>query len=106
MAPYGFAGSVVTHTVVLTALAVAASGLSELAWWFVLVSLLLRWLTAGIIARSLALPTGGLWLLPLRDVLSFVVFLGSFCGRSVLWRDQLFRVEPGGRMTVEGDKPV
>jgi ceramide glucosyltransferase len=106
MAPYGFAGSVVTHTVVLTALAVATSGLSELAWWFVLVSLLLRWLTAGIIARSLALPTGGLWLLPLRDVLSFVVFLGSFCGRSVLWRDQLFRVGPGGRMTVEGDKPV
>jgi ceramide glucosyltransferase len=66
----------------------------------------LRWASAGIIARALALPIGGLWLLPLRDVLSFAVFLGSFCGRSVLWRDQLFRVEPGGRMTVEGDKPV
>ena len=106
MAPLGFAGSVVTHTVVLSALAVAASGLSGAAWLFVLVSLLLRWLTAGIIARRLALPIAGLWLLPLRDVLSFAVFLGSFCGRSVLWRDQLFRVEPGGRMTVEGDKPV
>jgi len=106
MAPYGFAGSVVTHTVVLTALAVAASGLGELPWWLLLASLSLRWLTAGIIGRSLALPTAGLWLLPLRDVLSFAVFLGSFCGRSVLWRDQLFRVEPGGRMTVEGDKPV
>jgi hypothetical protein len=44
--------------------------------------------------------------LPLRDALSFVVFLGSFFGRNVSWRDQLFRVEPGGQLTVEGDKPV
>ena len=106
MAPYGFAGSVIMHTVVLTALAAAASGLSAPAWWFMLASLSLRWLTAGVIARSLALPIGGLWLLPLRDALSFAVFVGSFFGRSVLWRDQLFRVEPGGHMTVRGDKPV
>jgi ceramide glucosyltransferase len=106
MAPFGFAGSVVTHTIVLAALAAVTSGFSAAACWLVLVSCLLRWASAGIIARALALPIGGLWLLPLRDVLSFAVFLGSFCGRSVLWRDQLFRVEPGGRMTVEGDKPV
>jgi ceramide glucosyltransferase len=106
MAPAGFAGSVIIHTVPLTVLAVAAFGPSTPAWWFVLVSLLLRWLTAGIIARRLALPIGGLWLLPLRDALSFVVFLGSFFGRNVSWRDQLFRVEPGGQLTVEGDKPV
>jgi ceramide glucosyltransferase len=106
MAPFGFAGSVVTHTIVLAALAAVTSGFSAAACWLVLVSCLLRWASAGIIARALALPIGGLWLLPLRDVLSFAVFLGSFCGRSVLWRDQLFRVEPGGRMSVEGDKPV
>jgi ceramide glucosyltransferase len=106
MAPAGFAGSVIIHTVPLTVLAAAAFGPGTPAWWCVLVSLLLRWLTAGIIARRLALPIGGLWLLPLRDALSFVVFLGSFFGRNVSWRDQLFRVEPGGQLTVEGDKPV
>ena len=106
MAPFGFAGSIVTHTIVLAALAAAASGFGAAACWLVLVSCLLRWASAGIIARALTLPIGGLWLLPLRDVLSFAVFVGSFFGRSVLWRDQLFRVEPGGRMTVEGDKPV
>jgi ceramide glucosyltransferase len=103
MAPFGFAGSVVTHTVVLSLLAAAAAGFSAIACWLALISCMLRWISAGVIARSLALPVGGLWLLPLRDVLSFAVFLGSFCGRSVLWRDQLFRVEPGGRMTVEGE---
>jgi len=46
MAPAGFAGSVITHTVPLTVVAAAAFGLSTLAWWSVLVSLLLRWLTA------------------------------------------------------------
>jgi ceramide glucosyltransferase len=103
MAPFGFAGSIVTHTVVLALLAAAAAGFSAIACWLALISCMLRWIAVGVVARALALPTGGLWLLPLRDVLSFAVFLGSFCGRSVLWRDQPFRVEPGGRMTVEGE---
>ena len=106
MAPLGFAGSIITHTIILTLLAAAAAGFSAASCWFVLASCVLRWLSAGLIARRLDLSIAGLWLLPLRDALSFAVFLSSFCGRSVLWRDQLFRVEPGGRMTVEGDKPV
>jgi ceramide glucosyltransferase len=103
MAPFGFAGSIVTHTVVLALLAAAAAGFSAIACWLALISCMLRCIAVGVVARALALPIGGLWLLPVRDVLSFAVFLGSFCGRSVLWRDQLFRVEPGGRMTVEGE---
>jgi ceramide glucosyltransferase len=105
MAPSGFAGSVVTHTVVLAALAalvcepIAAGALLA-------ASLLLRWGSAAAIARWLDLPRDGLWLLPLRDVLSFAVFLGSFCGRNVSWRDQFLRVGPGGRMRLEEDKPV
>ena len=75
--------------------------------WFLAMSLLLRWGSAAAIARS-AGPAAR------RDcgccrcamLLSFAVFLGSFCGRSVSWRDQLFRVEPSGRIDVEGDKPV
>ncbi len=106
MAPAGFAGSVITHTVMVTALAIAVWGLDEPAWGCVGISVLLRWLSALVTARALDLPRGGLWLLPLRDALSFAVFLGSFFGRSVFWRDQLFRVEPSGQMTVEGDKPI
>jgi ceramide glucosyltransferase len=105
MAPGGFAGSVVTHAVVLAGLAalvcdpVAAGALLA-------GSILLRWAAAAALARWLDLPRDGLWLLPLRDVLSFAVFVGSFCGRNVSWRDQFLRVEPGGRMRLEGDKPV
>lgn len=105
MAPAGFAGSVLSHTVIVTALAVALWG-SAAAWSLVAASLVLRWLSAAFLARRLGLPRTGLWLLPLRDALSFAVFVASFCGRSVLWRDQLFRVEAGGRLRIEGDKPV
>jgi ceramide glucosyltransferase len=102
MAPGGYAGSVVTHTVALAALAAATSG-SDAAGGIILLSLAMRWISAAFIARALDLPRSGLWLLPLRDALSFAVFLGSFCGRSVSWRDQLFRVEPSGQMSVERD---
>jgi ceramide glucosyltransferase len=106
MAPAGYAGSVITHTVMVTAVAAAVWGSAPAAGGFVLVSLLLRWLSAAVTARALDLPRAGLWLLPLRDALSFAVFLSSFFGRSVFWRDQLFRIEPSGQMTVEGDKPI
>jgi hypothetical protein len=55
-------------------------------------------------ARALGLPPARPWLLPVRDALSFAVFVASFLGRTVFWRDQVFHVEVSGRMTVDGDK--
>jgi ceramide glucosyltransferase len=103
MAPVGFAGSVVTHAVAIAVLAALLCGLSLTSLWFVTMSCVLRWVTAGATAGILRLPVVGLWLLPLRDLLSFAVFVGSFFGRSVSWRDQSFRIEPSGRIMVDGD---
>jgi ceramide glucosyltransferase len=104
MAPAGFAGSVITHTVMTTALAAALFGSGPAAWGTIAVALLLRWTSAAAIARWLDLPRSGLWLLPLRDALSFAVFLGSFCGRSIHWGEQQFRIAPNGHMHIEGNK--
>jgi ceramide glucosyltransferase len=106
VAPGGFAGSVVTHTMVIALLAAFAAQLQPVAAAFLAVSCLLRWGSALAVARILGLPLRRFWLLPMRDVLSFAVFVVSFCGRNVLWRGQLFKVDEGGRMTAEGDKPV
>jgi ceramide glucosyltransferase len=103
MAPVGFAGSVVTHVVAIAVLAALVCGFSLTSLGFLAMSCVLRWASAVVIARTLSLPTAGLWLLPLRDLLSFAVFIGSFCGRSVSWRDQLFHIEPSGRIIVDGD---
>ena len=102
MAPAGFAGSIVTHAVAIAALAVPICGFSLTSLGFLAMSCALRWASAVTIARVLRLPMTGLWLLPLRDLLSFAVFVGSFCGRNVAWRDQLFRIEPNG-LIVERD---
>ena len=102
--PAGFAGSVLTHPVALAALAAAASRFGLTSAILLVISCLLRWASALIIAGALAFTTAGLWLLPVRDALSFAVFVASFFGRRVCWRDQLFHVDASGRMTVEGDK--
>ena len=101
MAPAGFAGSVVTHTGgARRAGAALVCEFGSAACTVSLGSLLLRWaIGGGDRALRSALPRARPWLLPVRDVLSFAVFLASFCGRNVLWRDQSFRVEPSGRMT-------
>jgi len=104
MVPVGFAASVLTHSVVIAALAAAVLGLSLVSCGFFALACVLRWASAAGLARLLGLPTTGLWLLPLRDALTFAVFVGSFCGRSVFWRDQLFRVRSDGRMSADGDR--
>ncbi len=108
VAPFGFAGSVLTHPVAMAAVAAIVSGFGLTSSIFLVISLALRWVSARVIADALGFAADKLWLLPLRDALSFAVFVASFFGRTVFWRDQLFRVEPSGRMsgrmTVEGDK--
>jgi ceramide glucosyltransferase len=104
MAPAGFAGSALTHPVPIAALAAVAAGFALTPSIFLVISCILRWATARVIARALGIPPAKPWLLPLRDVLSFAVFIASFFGRTVFWRDQVFHVEASGRMTADGDK--
>jgi ceramide glucosyltransferase len=106
VAPLGFAGSVLAHPVAIAALVAAATGFGLTASIFLVISCVLRWATARVIANALGLPPAKSWLLPVRDALSFAVFVASFCGRTVFWRDQIFHVEASGRMTVDGDKAL
>ena len=106
MAPAGFAGSVLAHPVAIAALAAAATGFGLTACISLVISCVLRWVTARVIADALGLPPAKPWLLPMRDALSFAVFVASFFGRTVFWRDQVFQVEASGRMTADGDKVV
>ena len=42
---------------------------------------------------------GPYWLMPVRDLLSFVLFLASLRGETVHWRGAHFGVEPSGAMS-------
>jgi ceramide glucosyltransferase len=106
VAPAGFTGSVLSHPVAIAALGAAATGFDLTSCIFLVISCVIRWASARVIADALGLPPAKPWLLPLRDALSFAVFVASFFGRTVFWRDQVFRVEASGRMTVDGDKAL
>jgi ceramide glucosyltransferase len=104
VAPAGFAGSILAHPVAIAALGSIATGFALTSCIFLVISCALRWASARVIAHALGLSPAKPWLLPVRDALSFAVFVASFFGRTVFWRDQVFRVEASGRMTVDGDK--
>jgi ceramide glucosyltransferase len=104
VAPAGFAGSVVSHAVVIAALGAVAAGFGLTSSIFLVISCVLRWASTRAIAAALGLPPAKPWLLAVRDVLSFAVFVASFFGRTVSWRDEVFRVEASGQMTADGDK--
>ena len=106
VAPWGFAGSVVTQPVVLAALAVALGALPVAAPAMLAVALLWRGATIRLTDRALGLPPSPLHLVPVRDLLSFAVFVASFFVRRVAWRDHVFRVGPEGDLTLDGDSPV
>jgi ceramide glucosyltransferase len=104
IAPVGFAGSVLAQPLALAALGAAAARFGLISWAFLAITLVLRWASAGAIAKALGLSRERLWLLPVRDALSFAVFVASFFGRNVVWRDQRYRVAASGEMKVDGDQ--
>jgi ceramide glucosyltransferase len=100
LAPIGYVGSIATHPLAIAFFVAAASGFAAGACVLLMITLLLRWAAAGAVARLLGLSTTRLRLLPLRDGLSFSVFVASFFVRRVRWRDLSLDVAPSGRMTV------
>jgi ceramide glucosyltransferase len=104
VATAGFAGSVVTYPVPLALLALCLGAAPIPAVIMVVVALLSRGFSARWIDRSLRLKAAPLWLLPVRDLLSFGVFIASFFGRSVAWRDRRFRIGPEGQLIIVPEK--
>jgi len=98
VAPAGFIGSLVTHPLI-PALLANLMGAGTLVPTAVLIWVLAcRCAMARIVDRSLGLPASPVALLPVRDVLSFAVFVTSFFTRTVAWRDRRFRIGAGGHL--------
>lgn len=104
VAPAAYAGSIVTHPLAVAALVATLTGFDLTACAVVGITYVLRWREARVTAGALGLRAARPWLLPVRDVLSFAVFVASFFARTVFWRDRHFRVAPSGHMTVDGDQ--
>jgi ceramide glucosyltransferase len=92
----GYYGYVVTHAT-LWALVACAAG----QWWAAAAALSLRmaagvWIGAGILGdRNAAL---WFWMIPLRDLFGFAVWVGGLAGNTVDWRGQVLKLQPDGKI--------
>lgn len=95
--PPGYYGSLVTHATVWALVAFAAGQ-----WWAGAVAVALR-LLAGWIAGAVVLKDPQVrrwfWLMPLRDLLGFAVWVGGCFGSTVYWRGRKLRLAADGRIS-------
>jgi ceramide glucosyltransferase len=101
--PGGYAMSFVTEIFPLSLLAaiIAYAQTSSLLWAAlpVIITLSLRMTLHYTVQKNLARSNGfSPWLIPIRDLFSLAVRIGSFFGRKVHWRDQVMTVRPTSRL--------
>ena len=99
LSPAGWVGTLVTHVTIVAAL-LACVRPSLVAVWALAATVLWRAACAAAIAGRTE-DQGVLrllWLLPISDLLTFVLWMASFTGRSVAWRGRELRFGPGGRL--------
>jgi ceramide glucosyltransferase len=97
--PKGYAGSIVTHPLPFAIAALLLSGFSAIGLIILATALACRVFVPIQVER---LPGGGqssVWLSPLRDLLSFAVFIASFVPGAVDWRGRRYRVGSDGSVT-------
>ncbi|HEX8184652.1 MAG TPA: bacteriohopanetetrol glucosamine biosynthesis glycosyltransferase HpnI [Blastocatellia bacterium] len=104
--PAGYLGLILTYGTALALINVLVSlgsPLSLLLFAFTLVvRMAMGWLIGACYLNDTILKRH-LWLLPARDVLSFVIWCLSWFGERVEWRGKLFEVRKDGRMIQVGE---
>jgi ceramide glucosyltransferase len=102
--PVGYAGWAVTHALPLALVALALGG-GWSAVWLALAALTCRSLLIFAIERGYGLPRHPYWLIPVRDLLSFAVFLVGFAARGVSWRGHRYKLKPEGILISDRRPP-
>jgi ceramide glucosyltransferase len=103
VAPIGYAASIVTQPVALATLGVLLSGFAGADLAVFVAALCCRLIMIRMTDHALNCPASPLWLAPFRDLLSFAVFIASFLGNRVTWRDSSLRIAADGRLVTHGD---
>ena len=97
--PLGYAGSILAHPLpwaLIAALLGAGSAAFLPAVAIALASIGCRMTLLRQVEKAYALPPQAYWLVPARDLLSFILFVVSFFGRDVSWKGHRYRMVAGG----------
>jgi ceramide glucosyltransferase len=105
--PAGHAGCVITHAFPLALIAALTGVTSEslgpaTALGLTMAAFGCRLALLRQVERAFNLPPQSRWLVPLRDILSFAVFVSSFFGQSARWKGRRYRFIAGGTLVPAG----
>jgi ceramide glucosyltransferase len=100
--PAGFAGLAITYPLPLALIGLALGGLHP-AGLIVLAALACRAMLQSEIDRAFGLRGDWFRLGPLRDLLSFAIFVASFFGRGVQWRGHRYGLRTDNKLAYYGE---
>jgi ceramide glucosyltransferase len=94
--PVGYVGSAITHFLPLALIGAAFTGFPVWSLELLAAITMIRLSLIAHLSRTIGSGPAALWLAPLRDVLSFGVFVTAFLGDRVEWRGTRLRVRRDG----------
>jgi ceramide glucosyltransferase len=97
--PIGYAGSVIAYPLPLALIAALLGGNGTLHLLAVVIAC--RAILCMLVTRVFRLAAQPYWLIVIQDLISFLVYVGSFFGMTVGWRGQNYRVLKGGRLVED-----
>ncbi len=104
--PAGWTLSVLTDTTVLALLFLLVSGGQPLAVGLFAAAASLRLALHKMVRRRFGIDgPDPLWLVPVRELLTFAVRIASLFGRSLVWKNERFFVVSSGHLETEGGPP-
>lgn len=98
--PVGYSGWIITHAFPLGLIAWALGG-EEIAICLAAGALACRAVLIYAIERGYGLPPRPYWLIPLRDLLSFAVFVAGFVARDLSWKGRRYTLMSEGSLIPE-----
>jgi ceramide glucosyltransferase len=101
----GYCGWTVTHAFPLALIALGL-GAGWPATWLALAALASRAIVLRAVERGYGLPAHPYWLIPLRDLMSFAVFVAGFLVRDVRWKGRRYKLLSEGTMRSEERTPA
>jgi ceramide glucosyltransferase len=100
--PGGYALSFVTYTIPLSLIYCVITPIKVLGICMLITSIIVRLAMHGVARRKLqSAGPSVFWLLPLRDLMCIMVWVASFMGRNVSWRNNKFSLQSDGHMALK-----
>jgi ceramide glucosyltransferase len=99
--PWGYRGLILTYGTATALLSLLAWNFSSFAWRLFAATMLIRFLpvfVVGVWGLKDRVLARYFWLVPLRDLITFGVWVVSFFGDEIEWRGMKFRVAPDGKL--------